>query len=74
MSAHIDTKRVALRRRELFPALGGAIAAIVARMLAWRDRACQRRALLRLDDRLLRDIGLTRCDVQNESAKPFWLP
>lgn len=74
MSANIDAKRVAPRRRELFPALGGAVAAIVARTLAWRDRARQRRALLRLDDRLLRDIGLTRCDVQSEAGKPFWLP
>ncbi len=38
----------------------------------WRERAAQRRALARLDDRLLRDMGLTRSDVEEEVQKPFW--
>jgi uncharacterized protein YjiS (DUF1127 family) len=38
------------------------------------ERGRQRRALVRLDDRLLRDIGLTRLDVLQETAKPFWRP
>ncbi|MEE8445811.1 MAG: DUF1127 domain-containing protein [Alphaproteobacteria bacterium] len=38
----------------------------------WRDRARQRRRLLELDDRMLRDIGVTRSDVVRESDKPFW--
>lgn len=32
----------------------------------------QRRALEALDDRMLKDIGLTRCDVDAEAARPFW--
>ncbi|WP_374383843.1 DUF1127 domain-containing protein [Dongia sp.] len=32
----------------------------------------QRRALEALDDRLLKDIGLTRCDVEAEVSRPFW--
>lgn len=36
------------------------------------ERGRQRRALAELDDRLLRDIGLTRTDVWHEIAKPFW--
>jgi uncharacterized protein YjiS (DUF1127 family) len=43
-------------------------------LLAWQDRAAQRRALAELDDRLLKDIGLTRADVDRECAKPFWRP
>jgi uncharacterized protein YjiS (DUF1127 family) len=27
-----------------------------------------------LDDRMLRDIGLARADVENEAGKPFWRP
>ena len=38
----------------------------------WRERSRQRRALLRLDDRMLRDIGLSRADVEGEVSKPFW--
>lgn len=37
------------------------------------ERGRQRRALADLDDRLLRDIGLTRADVRDEYAKPIWL-
>ncbi|WP_374373150.1 DUF1127 domain-containing protein [Dongia sp.] len=32
----------------------------------------QRRALQNLDDRLLKDIGLTRCDVEKEVARRIW--
>jgi uncharacterized protein YjiS (DUF1127 family) len=38
----------------------------------WVERVRQRRALADLDDRLLRDIGLTRADVWLEIKKPFW--
>lgn len=35
-----------------------------------RDR--DRRALQRLDDRLLHDIGVSRGEVEFEANKPFW--
>jgi uncharacterized protein YjiS (DUF1127 family) len=38
----------------------------------WRDRSRQRQALLRLDDHMLRDIGLSGADVEREASKPFW--
>lgn len=38
----------------------------------WRERARSRRALQQLDDAILRDIGLTRREVVQESRKPFW--
>jgi uncharacterized protein YjiS (DUF1127 family) len=37
-----------------------------------RERRRQRVALARLDDRMLRDIGLTAADVEGEVSKPFW--
>jgi len=33
-----------------------------------------RQHLADLDERLLRDIGVTRLDARQEAAKPFWLP
>lgn len=38
----------------------------------WFARYKQRRALARLDDRLLRDIGVTRSQAHEESRKWFW--
>jgi len=38
----------------------------------WAARRRQRRALSELDDRLLRDIGLTRDAATREGRKPFW--
>ena len=38
----------------------------------WRSRARQRKALARLDDRLLADIGLTREVKMVECSKLFW--
>ena len=38
---------------------------------AW-ERRRQRKALASLDNRLLKDVGLTQDDVRNELKKPFW--
>jgi uncharacterized protein YjiS (DUF1127 family) len=38
----------------------------------WRARIGERRALARLDYRDLRDIGVSRWEVERELAKPFW--
>jgi uncharacterized protein YjiS (DUF1127 family) len=38
----------------------------------WWRRKNDRRELARLDERMLRDIGLTRFDVDYEINKPFW--
>ncbi len=37
------------------------------------ERSSQRRALALLNDRLLRDVGLSRADAEAEARKPFWL-
>jgi uncharacterized protein YjiS (DUF1127 family) len=43
-----------------------------ALVAAWRSRVRQRRALARLDDRLLADVGLTREAQMVECSKLFW--
>ena len=55
-------------------------AAIVARTVwgaaeatqSWYDRWQQRQALMRLDDHLLKDIGVSRAEADLEGTKPFW--
>jgi len=41
-------------------------------ILLWQDRVSERAHLASLDDRLLRDVGLSRADVENEVSLPFW--
>jgi uncharacterized protein YjiS (DUF1127 family) len=65
LGAAVARRGRAFARRMLFA---------VQRLQLWRDRARQRRQLACLNDRLLRDIGLTRADVFAESSKPFWQP
>ena len=45
--------------------LGAPLAAMI-------ERARQRQALAKLDDALLRDIGLTRAEARREAEKPIW--
>jgi uncharacterized protein YjiS (DUF1127 family) len=59
----------AQRRR---PTLGRAARAVAHQPLLWVARMKQRRALMRLDDRLLADVGLSRGDAVVEYNKPFW--
>ncbi len=53
-------------------ALRRALAAMAGHYGAWTSRSRQRRALAELDDRLLRDIGVTRYEAACEAEKPFW--
>lgn len=52
----------------------GVFARVVDVVLTWAERARQRRHLARLDDRLLRDIGVSRVEVEAEISRPFWRP
>ena len=38
----------------------------------WIERRRTRRALTKLDDHLLRDIGISRAEAEREAANPFW--
>ena len=54
----------------------GVVNGFAGRVLAtfgeWRRRAHDRAQLAKLDDRTLRDIGLTQADAEFLSSKPFW--
>jgi uncharacterized protein YjiS (DUF1127 family) len=41
-------------------------------LLTWMARARDRRQLAAMCDRELKDMGISRADVQAESRKPFW--
>ena len=64
---HLLSRRTGIGRR-----FGRATLRLAAAIRQMAARSRQRRALARLDDTLLRDIGLTRRDVVREVGKPFW--
>ena len=82
MSVGIQKSRVLLglrtparpaRRLDIsFKGLNTMIVSAMDTVLDWQDRARQRHNLLEMDDHLLRDIGLSRADLENEATKPFW--
>ena len=54
-------------------ATGRTVFTVIGRTLSlWQDRARQRAHLASLDDRILRDIGISRVEVAREASKPFW--
>jgi uncharacterized protein YjiS (DUF1127 family) len=64
------------------PTLGGLWLAWLAsrllrlpdRLLVWLERSRQRRDLDAMDDRMLRDIGVSRSAAWGETQKWFWQP
>lgn len=66
--------------RAVLAALHG-LGAVVEMLLARLDRSGEHRVLQALDDRLLKDIGISRADVEHEVSRrpmahdtrpPFW--
>ncbi len=46
--------------------------ALFRKIMHWGELHRQRIHLAQLDDRMLRDIGLSQMDVRIEIEKPFW--
>jgi uncharacterized protein YjiS (DUF1127 family) len=46
--------------------------AVLDTLRLWRARSRERRAFAIVDERDLRDLGMSRWDVERELSKPFW--
>ncbi len=40
--------------------------------LLWERRTSERRQLMGMNETMLKDLGVSRVDVEHEVAKPFW--
>jgi uncharacterized protein YjiS (DUF1127 family) len=49
-----------------------ALIKLLAQAIVRARRQRQRTCLARLDDRMLRDMGISRLEAERESRKPFW--
>jgi uncharacterized protein YjiS (DUF1127 family) len=48
------------------------ITAVLGAIYDSRQRVAERHLLASLDDRMLKDLGYSRCDVEYEIRKRFW--
>ncbi len=63
---HVRQQRLGLLSPE------AAITSLNALMGEWIDRARSRREISKLDERTVRDLGLTPSQIMFEAQKPFW--
>jgi uncharacterized protein YjiS (DUF1127 family) len=69
MRSHVLTASPApLARRSV----GRFLTGLVNRLAEWHERSEQRFHLAGMDDRMLKDIGVSSVDAVRESSKPFW--
>lgn len=68
MSIGVEASRLSRRTLTLRKHLSAAL----AQLSRWRQLSKDRAELARMSDDRLRDIGLSRADVQKEAARPFW--
>ena len=61
--ATLDHTRSAASDRVFGANLSSAVAAVIGRVVAWNDARVTRKALARLSDHELADIGLSRADI-----------
>jgi uncharacterized protein YjiS (DUF1127 family) len=66
----ILSPRAAVAERSYLPA--SLVSRLWSRFLEMQELRRQRRALARLENHLLDDIGLTRDDVERELARSIW--
>lgn len=59
-------------RANLAARLAAALGAAFEALLLWQERSRERRQLREMSDHLLKDLGLSRADIEKESSKPFW--
>ncbi|HKX10038.1 MAG TPA: DUF1127 domain-containing protein [Stellaceae bacterium] len=64
--------RVIEPTKSLGDRIATAAAATLGQLRTWRERARSRRALLKLDDHMLRDLGISRATAEFKGSQPFW--
>jgi len=75
MTATLNSRRrlVGLVRRSAQRDRTGIAVRAVDLLSTWFERSRQRRHLHSLDEHMLKDIGVTRADVEFEAQKHFWM-
>lgn len=73
-SCTVDVASIRIKPRRVVS--GHALRALVARIVAivqdWRNRRRDPTRLYRLNDHVLKDIGLTRAEIDRAALESFW--
>ena len=64
--------RAALAARSVGELLAALTWRAAMHVVTWQGRARERRKLATLDDHLLRDMGMSRSQIDLETRKSFW--
>lgn len=68
----VRTPRSAPAMMMLSRDIGPLIEQTAERLADWHQRRTGRKQLMGMDDRELKDLGISRCDAEREYRKPFW--
>ncbi|KZB68283.1 hypothetical protein AUP42_12605 [Thalassospira lucentensis] len=71
-NAQMNTKG-AVKATTWRSAVAGIAVSVLERVRVWQESARNRRMLEQLDDHLLKDVGMTRSDLDRELSRPFWI-
>jgi uncharacterized protein YjiS (DUF1127 family) len=63
-----------LTDRHFGPVIVTVVRAVMDTLVRWQERSNMRKHLSEMDDRMLKDIGISSAQVRWEAAKPFWRP
>ena len=62
----------ARNRRTALDDLSDAAQWVLGTLRQWRRRSREREQISRMDERMLKDIGITRAEALRLGSKPFW--
>ena len=72
-AARVTTRSTPSRRtiRRTVAAAWASLGRLAALISSWRQRSAERRHLHRLNDYMLKDLGISRADVYRETSKRY---
>jgi len=70
----VSARTAAAKPLRAFGKVRRVVVIFLNKLVTWQERAEQRHALSELNDRMLKDIGVSAADAYKETRKPFWLP
>lgn len=74
VSPGMSSRRIEIAPEPSFGGQGPGRNLWLAWLQEWRRRHRSRTSISELNDRMLKDIGVTYAEAEHEANKPFWLP